>query len=150
MDRKPRRTKTLESRNTDMKTLKTLFVATLLASTITTLQADAKVQAGPKGGRLLDTDAPRPEFFVEKDRKISLTFYNADKKPVAITEQTATATAETKTGRVKLEYEKKDEALVSKTALPEGEGYTISVQLKATADGKTKDLRIPLLLHECS
>jgi hypothetical protein len=132
-----------------MKTLKTLFVATLLAFTITTLHADAKVQTGPKGGRLLETDAPRPEFFVEKDRKISLTFYDAKSKPVAVTAQTATATAETKQGRVKLEFEKKGDILVSKTALPEGEGYTVVLQVKATPEAKPKNFRIPLVLHEC-
>ena len=132
-----------------MKTLKNVFVATLLAFTVTTLHADAKVQAGPKGGRLLETDAPRPEFFVEKDRRISLTFYDANLKPVAVTAQTATATAETKEGRVKLDFEKKGDSLVSKTALPEGEGYTVVVQLKATPDAKPKNFRIPLLLHEC-
>jgi hypothetical protein len=132
-----------------MKTLQTLFIATLLAFTITTLHADAKVQAGPKGGRLLETDAPRPEFFVEKDRKISLTFYDAKSKPVAVTAQTAIATAETKQGRVKLEFEKKGDILVSKTALPEGEGYTVVLQVKATPEAKPKNFRIPLVLHEC-
>lgn len=132
-----------------MKTLKTLFVATLLAFAISTLHADAKVQAGPKGGRLLGTDAPRPEFFVEKDRKISLTFYDTNSKPVAVTAQTATATAETKQGRVKLEFEKKGDILVSKTALPEGEGYTVVLQVKDTPEAKSKNFRIPLVLHEC-
>lgn len=132
-----------------MKTLKTLFIATLLAFTITTLHADPKVQAGPKGGRLLETDAPRPEFFVEKDRKISLTFYDAKSKPVAVTAQTATATAETKQGRVKLDFEKKGGILISKTALPEGEGYTVVIQVKPTPEAKPRNFRIPLVLHEC-
>jgi hypothetical protein len=132
-----------------MKILKTLFVANLLAFTVSTLHADAKVQAGPRGGRLLDTFSPRPEFFVEKDRKISLTFYNADKKPVAVTDQTATATAETKQGRVKLEFEKKGDTLISRTALPEGDGYTVVLQLKANPDARPKNFRIPLHLYEC-
>lgn len=121
----------------------------LLTLAVVVTQADSKVEAGPKGGRLLHTNSPRPEFFVEKDRKISVTFYGADLKPVNIGSQVAVATAETKTGPVKLEFENKGNALVSKTPLPEGDGYTIVLQLKVSPDARPKNFRIPLQLHEC-
>jgi hypothetical protein len=135
-----------------MKTLKSLFIVALMGFVVSTAPAaDKKVVGGPKGGRLLEMDAPRAEFFVEKDKTVSLTFYDANLKPVAVTEQTATATAETKTkaGKVKMEFEKKGDALVSKTALPEGEGYNVVVQVKAKADGKPKNFRISLDLNTC-
>ena len=52
----------------------TLAIA-LLSFTAT---AAEKVEAGPRGGRLLKTESPRPEFFVEKDRTVSIAFYDAD------------------------------------------------------------------------
>lgn len=131
-----------------MKTVWKLLIVALLGL-VQTAYADKNVQAGPRGGRLLEMDLPRAEFFVEKDRTISLKFYDDKLKPVAVTEQTATATAETKTGRVKLEFDKKGDTLVSRKPLPEGEGYTLVVQVKANSEAKPKNFRIPLQLHTC-
>ena len=46
---------------------------TLAASTVAFA---AKPLAGPKGGKIVTTTAPHAEFFVEKDRKVSVTFYD--------------------------------------------------------------------------
>jgi hypothetical protein len=132
-----------------MKTFRSLFIVALLGFVASTVHADKKVQAGPKGGRLLEMDAPRAEFFVEKDRKVSLTFYDAKLRAVSVSDQTATATAETKVGRIKIEFEKKGDILISKTPLPEGEGYNVVLQVKAKPDARPKNFRIPLELHTC-
>jgi hypothetical protein len=50
--------------------------------------------------------------------------------------RTGTATAETNVGKVKLEFEKKGDALVSKTPLPEGDGYNVVLQVRAKADSR--------------
>ena len=43
-----------------------------------------------------------------------------------------------------------DEAMRdSMTWLLEGEGYQVVVQVKTTADAKSKNFRIPLLTHTC-
>lgn len=132
-----------------MKIAIRLLAAAALALAALTANAAKNVQAGPKGGRLLEMETARAEFFVEKDKTVSLTFYNAEMKPVAVTTQSATITAEIKAGRVKLEFEKKGGLLVSKTPLPEGEGYTVVVQVKTTADARPRNFRIPLELHTC-
>ncbi len=56
-----------------------LLVSFTLAATA--LAFAVKPLAGPKGGKILTTDAPHAEFFVEKDRTV--TFYDANlkKKP---------------------------------------------------------------------
>jgi len=118
-----------------------------LAATL--VQAAEKITPGPKGGRLLDNDPPRAEFFVEEDRTVTITFYDKDLKPVAASEQVVTATAEAPTGKVKLDFEKKGDVLVSKAPLPAGDGYKVVVQLKANADAKPKNFRIPLILETC-
>lgn len=111
--------------------------------------AAEKVEAGPRGGRLLATEAPRPEFFVEKDRTVSIAFYDANQKQVPAGAQSVTAIAEAKTGRKKLEFEKKGDLLVSKSSLPEGNGYTVVVQYRPTADARPKNFRVPLNMETC-
>jgi len=127
------------------------FIAVgVLALGMSLAQAAEKVTAGARGGRLLENETPRAEFFVEKDRTVSLTFYDKDMKPVPVAAQSATATAETKAGKKRIEFEKKGDVLVSEQPLPEGNGYTVVLQLKQSADAKPKNFRIPLNLNICS
>jgi hypothetical protein len=113
------------------------------------VNAAEKIEAGPRGGRLLDADSPRPEFYVEKDRTVSIAFYDADQKRVSPASQSVTAMAEAKTGKTKLEFERKGDFLVSKSPLPEGSGYMVVVQFRANAGARPKNFRIPLNLETC-
>lgn len=126
----------------------TLALASLALSA-GSLNAAEEIKAGPKGGRLLETASGPAEFFVEQDRTVSITFYDAAMKPVAPGDQIVTATAEAPSGKTKLEFEKKDDMLVSKQPLPEGEGYNVVVQVKDNADAKPKNFRIPLKMNIC-
>ena len=104
---------------------------------------------GPKGGRLLEKTEPRAEFFVEKDKSVTVTFYNAGLKPVAAAAQSVTVIAETKTDKATLEFEKKGDVLVSKTKLPEGDGYNLVVQFKQSAAARPQNFRFSLDTHTC-
>ena len=130
-----------------MKTL--LHILAITALVVTPAFADKSIKAGPRHGRMLEMTGQNAEFFVEKDRTISISFYDAAMKAQPIAAQAVTATAEAPAGKVKLEFEKKGDLLVSKTPLPEGEGYQIVVQVKADADAKSKNFRIKLLLYTC-
>jgi hypothetical protein len=143
------REKTKTTKRNMKKTTQLVAIAVLTLG-ITFAQAGEKVTAGAKGGRLLENDSPRAEFFVEKDRTVSLTFYSSDMKPVPVSDQSATAIAETKDGKKKIEFEKKGGLLVSKSPLPEGEGYNVVLQLKQTSEAKPKNFRIPLNTSICS
>ncbi len=112
--------------------------------------ADVTIEAGPRKGRMLKFGASNAEFFVEKDRTISIAFYDAAKKQQPPTVQSITATAEAPGGKKKLEFEKKGDLLVSKEPLPAGEGYTVVVQARETADAKPQNFRIKLELHTCA
>lgn len=130
--------------------LLTLAVALCAGLAFTATAADDHDHVGgPKGGKLLENEAPRAEFFVEKDRTVTITFYDANLKPVPATGQVVSATAEPKGGKVKLEFVKKGDVLVSKTALPKGDGYKISVQIKPTPDGFNKTFRIAYAEAKC-
>jgi hypothetical protein len=130
-----------------MKTL--LHIITILALAIAPALADAKIKAGPRKGRILELDGVNAEFFVEKDRTISIAFYDAAGKKQPVAAQVFAATAEAPGSKTKLEFEKKGDLLVSKAPLPAGEGYQVVVQAKTTADAKPKNFRIKLETHIC-
>lgn len=115
-----------------------------------TLVANAaeKIQSGPRGGRLLEKTEPKAEFFVEKDRTVTVTFYDEKNKAVPPTEQTVTLIAMAKE-RQPIEFEKKENALVSKSKLPEGEPYPVILQFRQSADAKPQNLRFKLDLSTC-
>ncbi len=130
-----------------MKTL--LHIITILALAITPALADSKVKAGPRKGRILELEGVNAEFFVEKDRTVSIAFYDAAGKKQPAAAQVVTATAEAPGAKTKLEFEKKGDLLVSKAPLPAGEGYQIVVQAKTGPDAKPKNFRIKLQTHIC-
>jgi hypothetical protein len=134
-----------------MKTSKltqTVVGAALALLTFSAFAAD-KMVGGPKGGRLLENQVPRAEFFVEKDHTVSITFYDAALKVVALGERSVSAIAEAKSGKVKLEFEKKGDSLVSKTPLPEGDGYNVVVQIRAKPDARPQNFRIKYNIGTC-
>jgi hypothetical protein len=108
-----------------------------------------KIVAGPKGGRLLESEPQKAEFFVTTDRKVEITFYDAALKPVDAGTQVVTVTAEPASGKVKLDLEKTATGFISKTALPTGEPYRVVVQTRASADAKPKNFRVDLNLEMC-
>ena len=130
-----------------MKPLLNILLALTVA--VSPALADAKVKAGPRKGRVLEMQGKNAEFLVAEDRTISIAFYDAAMKPQAPTTEVAAATAEAPARKARLEFEKKGNLLVSKTPLPAGELYTVVVQLKATADAKSRNFRIPLNLSLC-
>ncbi len=131
-----------------MKHLALIIAALLLAGSAF---AAEKIVPGPKGGKMLDNQpAPRAEFYVDKDHKVIITFYGDDMKPVPAAQQTAVVWADAKTGRVKLEMERKGDVLVSKTSLPEGDGYNLMVQLKSTPETKPQSFKVAFHDETCS
>jgi hypothetical protein len=130
------------------KTLLMTAIA-LCAGLVAGNAADKKHLGGPKGGRLLEKTEPKVEFFLEKDHTVTITFYGASFKPVPPAEQVVTVIAETKDGKHKVEFEKKGDVLVSKSKLPEGDGYNVVVQFKEKPDSKPQNFRFKLDTSVC-
>ena len=122
-----------------------LHIITLLTLVAFSVTAAEKIQAGPKGGRILEKTTPKAEFFVEKDRTVAITLYDENLKPVNPGEQQVTVVA----GKQKLEFEKKGDALVSKGKLPEGDGYQVAVQYRAKPDAKPQNYRFKMDMSTC-
>ncbi|MBP9913936.1 MAG: hypothetical protein KBF26_11085 [Opitutaceae bacterium] len=124
-----------------MKTIRNLIL-TSFALLATAVAFAAKPIPGPKGGKIVTTEAPHVEFFVEKDRSVTVSFYDKDLKPVAPSGQVVSAIAEAKTGKVNLTFAAKDGALVSSAPLPEGDGYRVVLQVRDSAQAKPKNYRV--------
>jgi hypothetical protein len=103
---------------------------------------DKKATPGPKGGRVLATEPLQAEFFVQPDKRVSITFYDENMKPVAPSEQVVKVIAEAPSGKATLEFEKTSDGFVSTAPLPEGEGYRVVVQIKPAANIKPQNFRI--------
>jgi hypothetical protein len=131
-------------------TIRLLSLAGLLGAGFLSLNAaEKKEPAGPKGGRFLEKTEPRAEFLVETNRTVTITFYDGALKPTPAAAQSVTVIAEAPSGKATLEFEKKGDVMVSKTRLPEGEGYNVVVQFKQTADARPQNFRFKLDLHTC-
>lgn len=124
-----------------MKTIRKIIL-TSFALLATAVAFAAKPIPGPKGGKIVTTEAPHVEFFVEKDRSVIVSFYDKDMKPVPPAGQVVSAVAEAKTGKVTLAFTAKDGALVSTAPLPEGDGYRVVVQVRDTAEARPKNYRV--------
>lgn len=118
------------------------IIHTSFALLATSVALAAKPIPGPKGGKIVTTEAPHVEFFVEKDRSVTVSFYDKDLNPLAPSGQVVSVVAQAKTGKAKLAFAPKDGALVSTTKLPEGDGYRIVVQVRDTAQAKPKNYRV--------
>ncbi len=126
-----------------------LHLLAVLALAVSPVWADAKAKAGPRHGRILELEGQNAEFFVEKDRTISIAFYDSDGKPQPAASQVFAATAEAPGAKTQMAFEKKGDLLVSTAPLPDGEGYQIVVQARTSPDAKPKNFRIKLLTHIC-
>ena len=129
--------------------LKNAIVLAAALGLAASLTAAEKIVAGPKGGKLLETSAQKTEFFVNKDRKVEINFYDAALKPIAPGAQVVTVTAEPKSGRQQLEFDKTATGFVSKTKLPEGDPYRVVVQLRDNADARPQNFRVEFNLEKC-
>jgi hypothetical protein len=135
-----------------MKHILRLILATVLfGSTViaTEEKHDHKVIAGPKGGKILESTPLHAEFFVQADKKVSVTFYNESMKPAAPTTQEVKVIAEAKTGKATLEFEKTGDGFLSKTVLPDGDGYRVVVQIKNEAAAKPQNYRVDFHTELC-
>ncbi|WP_415909258.1 hypothetical protein [Oleiharenicola sp. Vm1] len=131
-----------------MKTIRNvtfLFLAVVASATALL----AKPIPGPKGGKIVTTEAPHVELFVAPDRTVVVSFYDHDLKLVAPAAQIVSAVAEAKGGKVNLTFAAKEGTLVSSSPLPEGDGYRVVLQVKDNAQARPKNYRIELHDEVC-
>ena len=134
-----------------MKTLK-ILISLMFAAGLCHAD-DNKPCVGPKGGKLLDNRAPRAEFFIEKDNRVCVTFYDANLRLLPVGTRVVTVTAEPRAGKQVLDLEEKNGALVSKRSLPKSgffDEYQITVEIKESPDAKAEVFHVRFDLDICS
>jgi len=125
-----------------------LFVA--LAAGISAASAEeAKKTPGPNGGRILEFDEPRAEFLVTPERKVQITFLDAQGQPVAPANQVVMVTAGSRSAPTELKFVRSGTSFISENALPTGPSVPAVVQLKANPDAKTAIDRFNVNLSPC-
>lgn len=135
-----------------MKTLLTALLA-LLVLTSAAIAADGhdhgKIIPGPKGGRIVEIEGGHAELLVQPDRKVAVIFYGDDMNAVNPAEQIVIVVAEAPAGKEKIEFEKTADQFVSRTALPEGDGYRIVLQIRGAEGAKAQNFRIDYHTETC-
>lgn len=111
--------------------------------------AAEKIVAGPKGGRLLNVASHHAEFLVTPERKVEITFYDEDLKPVVHGAHKATVIAEAPGGRQTLNLTETPHGFASVDPLPAGEPYRVVVQFRTGPQQRAQNHRIDLSLETC-
>ncbi len=139
-----------------MKTLSKLIIVTSILFAAANVHAEAPhghdhrgPVAGPQGGRLLENTLPHAEFFVEKDRSVTIAFYDQDLKPVAAVDQSVSVIAEADGKKTTLDFERKGDVLVSKGQLPEEHALNLVVRFKQASIDQTRNFRFVYEDHIC-
>ncbi len=130
-----------------MKTIAHLLVGLILALTVAS--AHEKAVGGPNGGRLLTALEPHAEFLVLPDRKVQITFLDADDKPAPPAAQIVTVTTGSRLAPTTLAFLKVGDVLVSTNPVPAGDNLPVVVQIKPSPDAQTVVERFNLNLALC-
>lgn len=130
--------------------LKSLLILAAALGLAASLNAAEKLVTGPKGGRLLETAAQKTEFYVNAERRVEINLYDAALKPIAPGAQVVVLTAEPKSGRQQMEFEKTATGFISTSKLPAGEPYRVVVQVRESAGAKPRNFRIEFNLSTCA
>lgn len=118
-----------------MKTL-ALITTLLVAATVSVLAHGAKVEIGPKGGRLLPakgvTGAAYVEFFVAKGGVVEVTLLDKAKKIVPLGERAVGVTVGKRSEAKILTMSAKGDAAVSAEALPSQGEFPVVIQVNSS------------------
>ena len=121
----------------------------LLVSGIPAQEHRHEAVAGSPAGKVLEIPGGHAEFFVQADRTVRVAFYDRAMKSVPPAAHEVRAVAETKPAKAVLEFKKTGEAFVSTSALPEGDGYRIVLQIRSAPEVPPRNFRITYLAHTC-
>lgn len=130
--------------------MKSTFLIGAIAAGLLTLTAQAEpAGAGPNKGKLVGQAPDLAEAVISADGILTVTFLDADNKPAAPGARTVSVFAQLDAGRQPVEMVAKDGAFISASPLPKPEGYILVVQIRASADAKPVNTRIPFAMHIC-
>ena len=139
----------MKSTNLSLRLTLLLLLAVLPAFAAEPGHDHSKLEAGPNGGRLIQTVEPHAEFLVTKERRIEVRFIDDAGKVVAPADQTVTVTMGDRSEPTKLTFTRTGDALISSGPIPDGNDAPTVVQIKVTPEAKTVIAKFNLDLNTC-
>ncbi|MBK1882391.1 hypothetical protein JIN85_08195 [Luteolibacter pohnpeiensis] len=109
----------------------------------------AEHQAGPNGGKIIETADFSYEFFVTSDKKVKITFLDQNGATVAPTVQVVQAVGGDRLAPTRLVFKKDGNALLSDQSIPEGHEVPMIVMVKSTPDAKAQIEKFNINLATC-
>lgn len=103
------------------------------------------IKAGPNGGRMIE-DA-NAEFFITSDRKIQITFYDAQGKAIPAAGKSAIVVTGERPNQTEMTLIEANNLLVSEQAIAAGNNFPTIVEI--TSGEKTFEARFTLNLSDC-
>lgn len=129
--------------------LRNLTALTLAISVAITTTHAEKPKAGPSGGKLVGTAPDQAEFLISSDGLVTITFLDAEQRPVPPGARTASVFAQLDSGKKQIELDRHGEHLVSREPLPQPEGYMLILQTRSSPEDKPANTRIKYQMHTC-
>lgn len=106
-------------------------------------------EAGPNGGRVIDSVEPRVEFFVTEDRKAQLSFLDDAGEVIPPDGQEASLVSGDRSNPTRLKFVRQGDVLVSDGALPEGDVFPIVLEIAAEPGARIARERFNYNASEC-
>lgn len=130
------------------KTTLTLLAALALGSALAD-DNHGKIQAGPNGGRVIDSVEPHAEVFVTPDRKIQITFLDEKLRPIPPAGQSVTVICGDRSSPTRLTFTASGNALVSNATLPDGDNIPAVVRIQPSATDPVVTEKFHINLAKC-
>lgn len=112
--------------------------------------SQAALVAGPNGGKIIGEAPDRAEVVIGDDGIVTVTFLDDRGQPAAIGTRSVALFAQLESGRQEVKLNADGDKLISAAPLPQPEGYTLVVQLRASPEGRPVNARLQFNTHVCS
>ncbi|MBK1829541.1 hypothetical protein JIN77_02290 [Verrucomicrobiaceae bacterium R5-34] len=108
--------------------------------------------AGPNGGRIITGPDFHAEFLITEDKKVQITFLNAENQAIAPKNQTVSVICGDRSNPTTLNPTKKGDSnvLVSSATIPEGNNFPTIVTVQTTSDAQPVRAKFMLNMSDCS
>lgn len=109
----------------------------------------AEKEPGPNGGRIIEGEDFKLEFFVKDDRKVQISFLNDHGEVVSPQDQHISLIGGDRSNPTHLQFEKSGKVLISKDALPKHKNMPTILNVKTSPDANNVRERFNINMSTC-
>ena len=110
----------------------------------------AKKEPGPNGGRIVEGEDFKLEFFVKEDRKVQISFLNAHGEVVSPRNQKISLIGGDRSSPTRLQFEKNGNVLLSTSELPDNKNMPAILNIKASQNSNNVRERFNINMSTCA